>query len=113
MNRWNNFLKQTDFQARFRLLVLILFPLWVCSLPLFHFALVPWLAGFLTPYVLTGLFQRYPRLPVVLVSGMLLSCYILCQVKLSSFQTTLLCCSTWFSLAFAAGTQWWTLSSGD
>lgn len=113
MNRWNNFLKNSNFESRFRLLVLIGFPLWVCSLPLFHFAVLPWLAGFLMPYALTGVIKRHPTLPVIVVVAMVLSCYIAFQFDLSSFQTTLVCCWTWFSLAFAAGTQWWTLSSED
>ena len=111
MTRWKTFLKNTDFRARFRLLVLIVFPLWVCSLPLFHFAVFPWLAGFLVPYAFTGFFQRNPRWQVVITVAMLLSCYVLFQFKLSSLQTTLTCCWLWFCLAFGAGTQWWTLSS--
>ena len=113
MNRWKTFLKNTDFRARFRLLLLIVFPLWVCSLPLFHFAVWPWLAGFLMPYALTGLFRRNPRLKFFLTVGMLLSCYLLFQLKLSSVNTTVLCCWVWFCLAFGAGAQWWSLSSED
>ena len=92
---------------------MIVFPLWVCTLPLFHFALFPWLAGFLMPFPLTDLFRRKPGLQLWLTLGMLLSCLVLFQLKLSSSNTTLLCCWVWFCLAFGAGTQWWQLSTDD
>lgn len=113
MKRWKNFLRQTDFESRFRLLALMGLPLWVCTLPLFHFAIFPWLGGFLLPYTMTGLFRRSPNLQVYLVLGMVLSCFVAFQFRLSNLQTTLLCGWAWFALAFAAGTQWWTLSSDD
>ena len=110
MKRWSNFLKNSDFESRIRLLALIAFPLWVLSLPVCRFAISPWVAGLIAPYFLMRLFDRYPRLPLFLIAGAMISCKILFMLDLSGSQSTLVCCWAWFCLGFGGGFQWWSLS---
>lgn len=111
MKRWKTFWKNSDGEARFRLFALLAFPMWVLSLPICRFAIAPWLLGLLAPFPLMSAFQRYPRMPVLLIVAGLLSCQVLFALDLPGLQATLACCWAWFWLGFGAGLQWWSLSA--
>lgn len=110
--RWQIYLRNSDLLSRLRHLLLIVFPLWVCTLPLFHFALIPWLIGFFTPWPLSGLFRRHPGLRAGLILGLLGSCFLLFGVFSNQLKDYVwpACAWLWFTLAFAAGTQWFMSS---
>lgn len=104
------YFQRTEWGDRLRLAALVLFPLWVASLPLFQFVLIPYALGFLLPLTLLGVLRPRPKLraalPLVLLASSLASLY-----PFESPQAIRWCCAwLWFCLAFAAGHEFWTIT---
>jgi len=90
--------------------MLVAFPLWVASLPLFHFVLIPYALGLLLPLPLTVVLRQRPKLNAALPVVLLASC-VAVLYPFDHPQTVRWCCAwLWFCLAFAAGHEFWTVS---
>lgn len=104
------FADRTSWGGRIKLLILILFPAWVSSFPLFHYTFGPWLLGLLLPGLLVGFFRDRPKVQFGVVIVMMGSCVLGVYLADSPRHRDIVwwvCGWLWFCLAFAGGLQFW------